>query len=469
MADEGEGLYLIFTAKNTLHHMKYALAFTLLLAVLLIGCQQNDSSSQSETETPPKSTDKASIADIEREIRQHIHNVEERDGHFRIETDSQSLDLQLVRVHTEYLSVLGPNEFFACVDLATDKGDVYDVDFFLKGTKDQMEVTQKSVHKINGKPYYTWRQTEDGSWTTVPVEKASRDLLGVKEGEDHFQFTYTCILPEWKGTASLWIPLARSDDYQDIKDTRIESPIEWERKKETQFDNPYLYAEVPDRFVGDTIRIIYELTRYEKQAYPAPLEEARQYLGATPYLPVGGQFQDLAEDIVSQKEARNKLEKARALYDYISDSLRYAKEGTYGTADAQYACDAKSGNCTEFHSLFISLARSLSIPARFAVGAAIPTERHEGGVDGYHCWAEFYADGKWWPIDISEANKYSALATYYFGHHPANRIELSKGRQINLDPMPASGPATFFAYPIMEQGETELFSATLFSFQRKKE
>ena len=206
--------------------MKSILVFPLLLAVLLIGCQQNDSPSQSETDTPPQSTDQATIADIEREIRQHIHNVEERDGHFRIETDSQSLDLQLVRVHTEYLSVLGPNEFFACVDLATDKGDVYDVDFFLKGNTNHMEVTQKSVHKINGKPYYTWRQAEDGSWTTVPVEKASRDLLGVKEGEDHFQFTYTCILPEWQGTASLWIPLARTDDYQKIKNMRIESPIE---------------------------------------------------------------------------------------------------------------------------------------------------------------------------------------------------------------------------------------------------
>ncbi|MBK6404399.1 MAG: hypothetical protein IPF66_04800 [Holophagales bacterium] len=30
-------------------------------------------------------------------------------------------------------------------------------------------------------------------------------------------------------------------------------------------------------------------------------------------------------------------------------------------------------------------------------------------IDGYHCWAEFWAEGKWWTVDISEADKYTAL------------------------------------------------------------
>jgi len=161
------------------------------------------------------------------------------------------------------------------------------------------------------------------------------------------------------------------------------------------------------------------------------------------------------------------LTKARALYDYVIDNVRYAKQGIYGTGDANYACDSKSGNCTEFHSLFISLARSAGIPARFAVGAGIPSARNTGGVDGYHCWAEFYAEDKWWPVDISEADKYTALATYYFGHHPANRIELSRGRDISPNPMPKSGPINFLAYPVFEmEGEPNLIETT-FTFERK--
>ncbi len=447
------------------------LIFFSLILFGVIGCQNEAPPSQTGAKNKNDSlaSTTATVADIEREIRAHILTVTEREGAFQLQIDSQSLNLQLVRIHTEYLSVLGPNEFFACVDLATLDGDVYDVDFFLSGTRDSMEVTQKSVHKINGKPYYSWKQKEDGTWTTIPIQSASRKLLGVIEGSDQFQFTYTCILPEWTGQANLWLPLASSDKYQAIHSLDISIPFPYQEKTENRFGNKYVFAEVNDQYAGDTLRIQYELTRKEKSAYEGTDLEAQRYLGATPFLPTGGQFQELAERIIADREAQSDLTQARALYDYISDSLRYAKEGTYGTADAQYACDAKSGNCTEFHSLFISLARSISIPARFAVGAAIPTARNEGGMTGYHCWAEFYAEGKWWPIDISEANKYTALSTYYFGHHPANRIELSKGRQIPLEPAPRQGPLTFFAYPVMEDQKEELFPVTNFSFERKQQ
>jgi hypothetical protein len=446
--------------------------FLILLSCILFGlisCQTelSESKNQASSARTGKPNSVATVEDIEREIRQHIQKITDREGTFTLQTDSQALALQLVRVHTEYLSVLGPDEFFACVDLATPDGDVYDVDFFLKGTKDSMTVTQKSVHKINGKPFYTWKQKPDGSWTTVRMGSASRELLGVKEGSDSFQFTTTCILPDWQGQAHLWIPIASSDTFQEVHSVTMNIPFPYKKKTEARFGNTYIYAKVDDEYAGDTINIDYRVTRKEKSAYPGNDLKAQRFLGATPFLPVGGQFQQLAEQIIFERAAQSPLAKARALYDYISDSLRYAKEGTYGTADAQYACDAKSGNCTEFHSLFISLARSVSIPARFAVGAAIPTARNEGGITGYHCWAEFYAEKKWWPIDISEANKYAALSTYYFGHHPANRIEISRGRQIAVDPAPSEGALTFFVYPLMEQGGEELFPTTRFSFQRK--
>jgi hypothetical protein len=43
----------------------------------------------------------------------------------------------------------------------------------------------------------------------------------------------------------------------------------------------------------------------------------------------------------------------------------------------------------------------VGIPAPFAVGVSIPSARNEGGIDGYHCRAEFFADKKWWPVDMS--------------------------------------------------------------------
>ncbi|WP_235114275.1 transglutaminase-like domain-containing protein [Cyclobacterium qasimii] len=159
---------------------------------------------------------------------------------------------------------------------------------------------------------------------------------------------------------------------------------------------------------------------------------------------------------------------ARAIYDYIIDNMKYMKYGDYGKGDSIYACDTKTGNCTEFHSLFISMARSVGIPARFSIGAAIPSDRDEGGIDGYHCWAEFYADGKWWPVDISEGNKYTALSTYYFGRHPANRIEFSRGRDLILSPGPEAGPVNFMAYPVLEINGKSAVAKTTFSFTRAK-
>jgi len=160
--------------------------------------------------------------------------------------------------------------------------------------------------------------------------------------------------------------------------------------------------------------------------------------------------------------------KARALYDHVIERMSYIKNGPgWGKGDAVFACDARIGNCTDFHSYFIALSRAAGIPTRFAIGAAIPSARNAGRISGYHCWAEFYTDGSWWPVDISEADKCSSLSTYYFGHHPANRIELSRGRDLVLDPGPESGPINFLAYPILEINGNPTNIKPEFAFSRK--
>ena len=155
--------------------------------------------------------------------------------------------------------------------------------------------------------------------------------------------------------------------------------------------------------------------------------------------------------------------------DHTTETFKYQRYGVgWGKGDALRACDARSGNCTDFHAYFIALARAARIPARFAIGAAIPSERNDGGIDGYHCWAEFFAEGKWWPVDLSEANKYSPLSTYYFGHQPANRLELSRGRDLEFagGAGPASGPINFLAYPLLEVQGKPVPLITRFSFRR---
>jgi transglutaminase-like putative cysteine protease len=446
-----------------MHHSRSFILTTLFL--LLFSCTSDQD--KKHTAGPVEGAKKVTIGDVEQGIRANIETMtQEGAGYFNFQNDTLDLKLKLVRVHTEYLSVLGPNAFFACVDLATENGDVYDMDFFLKGEPGDMQVTRTDLHKLNGKPYYTWKQSKDKTWFTVPVQQATNDLLGVIEANDRFTFTYEVQLPDLSADALMWIPIPQNDPFQTIEILSLQVPGKHEMIREADNGNTMLFIQLNPEHSRQNISISYQVDRIEKAPYVEEETNLKKYLEAGALLPVGDRFGTIADEVILERQADTDLTKARVLYDYIIDNMRYAKEGTYGTGDANYACDSRSGNCTEFHSFFISLARSAGIPARFAVGASIPSERNEGQVDGYHCWAEFFAEGKWWPVDISEANKYTPLATYFFGHHPANRIELSRGRDLAPEPTPQSGPINFMAYPVLEVNGSQIYAKTTFSFYR---
>ena len=435
------------------------------IAAVLWAC-----SSPQDQELEKKDVKKASMDEIEAGIEAYIDREKKKnDGYFIFENDTAHYKMRLVRVHTEYLSNLGPGQYFACVDLAVEDGSVYDVDFFLEGEPGNMDVVRTSLHKLNGKPFYTWKQDkEDNSWHTVPVDKADFSLLGVVEDNDHFEFTYSIQLPIIEGAGRIWIPVAQTNDYQEVIVESKHLPEHTEILEDEHLGNQAYYIKLDESHSGEELSIRYAVKRSEKSPYKAILgDQKKRYLSSSSLIPVNDRFRTIARSAIKDTLESDTLMWARSLYDYVIDSMKYIKDGKYGTGDAVYACDAQSGNCSEFHSYFIALARSVGIPARFAIGAAIPANRDEGGVNGYHCWAEFHANGKWWPVDISEANKYSDLATYYFGHHPANRIEFSQGRDIEFQPGPASGAINFFAYPIMEIDSTIVRPKVEFTFERQ--
>lgn len=412
------------------------------------------------------STPESSTADIQTGIESHIEEqVRLGGGYFRLLFRNQELRLNLVRVHTEYLSKLGSDSFFACVDLVDVGGDVYDVDFFLSGNSAAMKVTETIVHKLNGQPFYAWEQKGDDTWHRIPLKDASEGHLGVITGNDEFEFFYRVRLPQITGTARMWLPLAATDSFQTVEVKSVNAPGKQRPLMEREHGNRVLFLELGSEDSGKNIEINYRVRRLEKAAYLAETPNRNKYLKAERLVPVNEDFRRIAKEVVKGK--KGDLVRARALYDHVIDSMRYAKYGEgWGKGDAVYACDARTGNCTDFHSYFIALSRAVGIPSRFAIGASIPSERDEGGIDGYHCWAEFFADGKWWPVDISEGDKNSSLMTYYFGHHPANRFELSRGRDLVVEPGPASGPINFLAYPVLEIGGKPVGVATEFSFKR---
>ena len=442
---------------------KIASLFTIVLAGVVFA---TPGSTDEENCTTLDTIPNVVTTDIKAGIEKHIEELSEANGgFFPIMFDGKQMKLKLVRVHMEYLANLGPRRHFACVDLASEDGNVYDVDFFLEGDPGNMTVTETTVHKLNGRPFYLWREQEDGVWVHVEADDASRELLGVKEGDDAFEFTYQATLPTMAEPAKMWIPIPTDDQFQEITMNRIEIPGEHQILTEEKFGNQILYVELQPEDSGKTMVLHFDVKRQEKAVFVDDTKP-ELYLLAETMVPLNEKFKTIARNALKDKNGGD-LVRARALYDHTIDSMKYAKFGSgWGQGNANFACDSARGNCTDYHSYFIALCRASNIPARFAIGAAVPSSRDNGGVNGYHCWAEFYAEGKWWPVDISEADKYAALATYYFGHNPANRVEFSRGRDLIVEPGPESGPINFLAYPLLEVGGKPVKIKPQFGFKR---
>jgi transglutaminase-like putative cysteine protease len=288
---------------------------------------------------------------------------------------------------------------------------------------------------------------------------------GIIKGTDQFEFVYRFKLPQIDGDARVWIPVAKTDAFQTVTVEELKIPLKWEKVQDRDYGNDIcvLYPQPEDS--GKTVEIRYHVVRREKAAYAATSSEAAHYLRPEKLVPINETFRTLAGKAAAGKT--DDVERAKALYDHVISRMRYDKSGAgWGRGDAMYACDVRTGNCTDFHAYFIALSRSIGIPARFAIGATIPADKNKGKILGYHCWAEFLANGRWIPVDISEAWKNPKLADYYFGHNPANRFELTKGRDLMVEPEPASGPINFLAYPLLEINGELINPETTFSFRR---
>src|SRR5437588_5349184 len=232
---------------------------------------------------------------------------------------------------------------------------------------------------------------------------------GIIKGADEFECVYRVKLPEITSAARVWIPLAKTDSFQNVTVEELNIPTKWDKVRDRNYGNDIGVLSAQPSDSGKTIEVRYRVVRKEKTAYSAGNADNSRYLRPEKLVPISETFKTLAEKAAAGKT--DDLDRAKALYDHVISRMRYDKSGTgWGRGDAVYACDARTGNCSDFHAYFIALARSVGIPARFAIGATIPADKNEGTIEGYHCWSEFFADGRWVPVDISEAWKNPKLA-----------------------------------------------------------
>ena len=278
-------------------------------------------------------------------------------------------------------------------------------------------------------------------------------------------FTYAVEIaaqPVGIGPVDVFIPLAVSDMHQDIVRYDLEASISGQERTEHRYGNRFWHGHV-DQSDGQpiTITVKYWVRRrvFQPQGLaaagqehsPQEREQMKLFLGPNRRVPISGPLiERIRADI--PKSDPTPLGRARAIYDFVIDTMEYKKVGTgWGNGDTFWACSARYGNCTDYHALFISLARAEGIPARFEIGFSIPENRPAGKIEGYHCWTEFHLPGVGWvPIDASEADKRPERREIYFGTYPADRIQFSVGRDLELGKGHTTGPLNYFIYPHVE-------------------
>jgi hypothetical protein len=169
---------------STSNHMTTRLATGLLIALLVapvvpLGAQEHPRApQQTQSQQLPQSTKgapqaamtEATMSNVSDGLKEFIsgYAAKSPDKKFHIPFQRKDLALDLVKVHDDRFSSLGGNKYFACVDMKGSDGRLYDIDFFMVLQPGKLSVTQTSVHKINGKPLYNWKQ-EGGVWKKVKV------------------------------------------------------------------------------------------------------------------------------------------------------------------------------------------------------------------------------------------------------------------------------------------------------------
>lgn len=302
-----------------------------------------------------------------------------------------------------------------------------------------------------------------------------------KQASFHIRNVFAVKVPKGAHRVRVWFAMPQEDSHSVISNLSVTSdyPVRYEHDS---WDNRVGYAEIqnPDR---DQVTLTeeFDLTRTEvRNSFSAsdtrPLTDQERaalapYLQPTTYVLVNDQMKKLAASITGGET--NPVAAARKLYDWTYKNVNYwVKDPDHLKASpvgsAEYCLRTKTGNCTDFHSLFASLAISSGIPTRMVYGSLLKPTLNGMEVDAsYHCWIQFFAPRLGWiPLDASLANIYAGdiplteknkklveLTTstgyhgpdqdkveYYFGNLDERRVVWSVGRDLMMQPPQDDGP-----------------------------
>lgn len=299
-------------------------------------------------------------------------------------------------------------------------------------------------------------------------------------------------VPDGAQRVRIWLTRPQPDVVMaGIENERIDAPV-GAAEATDDHGNRYLYFELTKpapgpftvvhtfRSVGREHRVSVDPAKTRGHT-AAEREALRADLQANVHVPIDDRFRQLSSQIVGGE--RNPTRASRRIYDWVLENIDYwvkdpanKKASPVGSAD--YCYSSKTGNCTDFHSLYLALSRAAGIPTRITYGSMFKTPLDGKDADqSYHCWILYHApEVGWIPLDVALADIYHddfglnevnrpkvelttadgyerpdpARVDYYFGNIEERRVVWSTGRDLRLQHQEAAEPVNCMAKAYVE-------------------
>lgn len=269
-------------------------------------------------------------------------------------------------------------------------------------------------------------------------------------------------------TVRLWLPVAQDAEYQKVTDVGYDAPSATTAQINTDATgNQMLFVEWDAEADPSTrtVTLSWHASRdeavcptlHEEGGVP---EDVKPYLEGSAMVPVNQQVIDAANEIVGDEGTY--LGKAKAIYEWvIANMVRDEGVEGCGQGDVCALLSTRSGKCTDINSVFTGLCRAVGVPAREFFGIRMNADDI---TKNQHCWAEFYLPGTGWvsadPADVLKAvlkggwtkdqEETRQKAEYYWGNLDSERVQLTAGRDLILEPAQSGAALNDFGYPYAE-------------------
>lgn len=266
---------------------------------------------------------------------------------------------------------------------------------------------------------------EDNTRAVMKQAAKSKERIGDPK---HFRIRYTITVkpdavPEGE-TVRCWLPMPRTDvpRQKNVKllstsqPDFVRSPMDYAHstvymEKKAEAGKPTVFSE---EFEFDAYGAWFDLDTAATTTYDTSSDLYKTYTSERDcHMVFTPQIRALAERLTLG--AATPLAKARRIFKWVDDNFPWASAREYSTIEniPAYVLDNHHGDCGQVTLLFLTLCRSLGIPAHFQSGFML-----HPGEENLHDWGEIYVpEYGWVPVDQSfgiPAYAKNEQETYFF-------------------------------------------------------